>query len=89
MPWDTIKESYELEYGTDSLEMHADGVQEGQRVLIVDDLLATGGTANAAVRLVQRLGGEIVGLAFMVELGALGGRKKLENVDDVFALVTY
>ncbi len=79
LPAQTIQASYELEYGTDSLEMHRDAVAAGQRVLIVDDLLATGGTANATVQLVKQLGGDIVGVAFLIELVALGGRAKLEG----------
>ena len=79
LPGPTIRESYSLEYGTDSLEVHEDAIQQGQRVLIVDDLLATGGTANAVRNLVRRLGGEVQGLAFLVELGFLPGRQKLEG----------
>jgi adenine phosphoribosyltransferase len=73
-------EEYELEYGTDRLEIHHDGVHPGERVLIVDDELATGGTAAATVRLAQRLGGEVVGLAFLIELEFLGGRDRLGSV---------
>ena len=79
LPSATVKATYDLEYGTDSLEMHADAVQEGQRVLIVDDLLATGGTARATCDLVKRLGGKIHALAFLIELVALNGRQKLAN----------
>jgi adenine phosphoribosyltransferase len=79
LPAETIRASYALEYGTDSLEMHRDAITAGQRVLIVDDLLATGGTANAAVRLVKELGGIVVGLAFLIELVGLDGRSKLEG----------
>ena len=88
LPWDTIKESYDLEYGSDQLEIHRDGLSKGQRVLIVDDLLATGGTASATVALCKRLEAEVVGVAFVVELGFLEGRKKLEGTD-VFSLLTY
>lgn len=77
LPWDIERQEYELEYGTDLLEIHRDAVHPGERVLIVDDVLATGGTAEAAAHLVERLGGEVVGLAFAIELGFLGGRKKL------------
>lgn len=79
LPGKTVRESYSLEYGTDSLEVHDDAIEKGQRVLIVDDLLATGGTAAAVTKLVKKLGGEITGLAFLVELGFLPGRKKLEG----------
>ncbi len=79
LPGKTIRESYSLEYGTDSLEVHDDAIEKGQRVLIVDDLLATGGTAAAVTKLVKKLGGQIAGLAFLVELGFLPGRKKLEG----------
>jgi adenine phosphoribosyltransferase len=77
LPAETVKASYALEYGTDSLEMHKDAVQPGQRVLIVDDLLATGGTASATVNLVSSVGGQIEGVAFLIELVGLNGREKL------------
>jgi adenine phosphoribosyltransferase len=77
LPSTCVRATYDLEYGTDTLEMHADAVQKGQRVLIVDDLLATGGTARAAVDLVKRLGGEVHALSFLIELVALNGRGKL------------
>ena len=77
LPSTTMKASYQLEYGTDSLEIHDDAVKKGQRVLIVDDLLATGGTARATSDLVKRLGGEVAALAFLIELVALNGREKL------------
>ena len=77
LPAATIKASYALEYGSDSLEMHADAVQSGQRILVVDDLLATGGTAAAAVTLVESLGGKVEGIAVLIELVALRGREKL------------
>ena len=85
LPAATFRATYELEYGSDSLEMHADAVRPGQRVLIVDDLLATGGTARAAADLVRRLGGTVHALAFLVELTFLNGRRKLvgENVVSV------
>src|SRR5688572_6861868 len=71
LPYDTVQEHYDLEYGTNTLEMHRDAVKPGQRVIITDDLLATGGTAAASIRLVEQLGGEVVGIAFMVELDFL------------------
>ena len=77
LPAQALSESYTLEYGTNTLEMHVDAIQPGQRVLVVDDLLATGGSARAAVNLVERLGGKVVGLAFVVELDFLNGRQKL------------
>jgi len=78
LPWETMREAYQLEYGEDALEIHADAFAPGARVLIVDDLLATGGTATAAVRLVKRAGGELAGLTFLVELSFLKGRALLE-----------
>src|SRR5687767_12363043 len=85
LPAKAIKESYDLEYGKDALEIHADAVENGQRVLIVDDVLATGGTAAAATQLVRKLGGELHGLAFLIELLFLNGKAKLpgENVHSV------
>jgi adenine phosphoribosyltransferase len=88
LPSKTIRASYALEYGTDSLEMHADGVERGQRVLIVDDLLATGGTARATVDLVKEVGGRVEGLAFLIELVALEGRKRLAG-ENVLAVLQY
>ncbi len=79
LPYDTVQEHYDLEYGTSTLEMHRDAIKPGQRVVITDDLLATGGTAAASIRLVEQLGGEVVGIAFMVELDFLGGRNALKN----------
>ncbi len=79
LPAEVLKEFYELEYGKDSIEIHQDGLEEGDRVLLVDDLLATGGTAAASCRLVEKLGAEIVGLSFLVELIELNGRKLLSN----------
>ncbi len=78
LPFETVSVSYDLEYGSATLQMHVDAIQKGQRVLIVDDLLATGGTAAATVDLVRRLGGEVVATTFMVELGFLNGRKRLD-----------
>ena len=88
LPAATFRATYELEYGSDSLEIHQDAIQPGQRVLIVDDLIATGGTARAVAELVERMGGTIVGLAFLVELDFLKGREKLRKYD-VTALLTY
>lgn len=88
LPAETVKISYELEYGSNALEIHKDAIVKGQRILIVDDLLATGGTAAATAELVRNLGGEIAGLAFVVELDFLKGREKLANYD-VFSLLHY
>ena len=88
LPADTIEVEYALEYGTATLEIHRDAIQPGQRVLIVDDLLATGGTVMGTIELVQRLGGEVAGLSFMVELGALQGRERLGQFA-IHALLTY
>jgi len=79
LPYKTVSIKYELEYGTDELEIHEDAVKPGQKVLIVDDLLATGGTTESNARLVEKLGGEVVGLVFFIELGFLNGREKLKN----------
>jgi len=88
LPFTKIRVSYDLEYGTDSLEMHSDAIENGQKVLIVDDLLATGGTARAAVDLVRQLGGEVHGVAVLIELVALSGRSKLEG-ENVRAVLQY
>jgi len=88
LPADLFEVRYNLEYGSSSLTIHRDAIKIGERVLIVDDLLATGGTADATVRLVRQLGGEIIGLAFLVELAGLKGRDKLDGCD-IHALVTY
>ena len=88
LPSQCIRASYDLEYGTDSLEMHDDAIRAGQRVLIVDDLLATGGTARATTELVKRLGGEVHALAFLIELVALNGRDKLAG-ENVHAVLKY
>jgi len=77
LPWAVVREEYELEYGTDKLEIHRDAIRQGERIMIVDDVLATGGTASATSTLVETLGGEIVGLGFLLELEALAGRSKL------------
>ncbi len=79
LPAKTISESYELEYGTDSIEIHEDAIEPGKRVLVVDDLLATGGTAAAACKLFKKAGGEIVSAAFIIELDELNGRQKIED----------
>ena len=81
LPAETISESYELEYGTDSIEIHTDAIGDGQKVLLVDDLLATGGTMAASCRLVERLGGRIVAAAFVIELSFLSGRAKLDDLN--------
>jgi adenine phosphoribosyltransferase len=88
LPWETIRETYQLEYGEDGLELHIDAVGPGERVLVVDDLLATGGTAEAVGRLVTRQGAELMGYAFVVELAFLNGAKRL-GPDRVDALVTF
>lgn len=88
LPWRTVGVKYALEYGFDALELHADAISQGGRVLIHDDLLATGGTAKAKVDLVEQLGGEVVGLAFVIELEFLHGRDKLSGYD-VLSLIRY
>lgn len=88
LPAEKLAESYELEYGTNTLEIHVDAVEQGQKVLVVDDLLATGGTALATCKLVEKLGGQVVGVAFVIELTFLKGRDKLQNYD-VFSLLQY
>lgn len=89
LPAKTERETYELEYGTDSLEIHTDAVEPGKRVLIVDDLLATGGTAEAALKLVKKIGGVIVGMAFVVELEFLKGREKLPDDCKITRLISF
>src|SRR6201981_2120778 len=88
LPSKTVSCTYQLEYGTDTLEIHADAIKPGQRVLISDDLLATGGTAAATVELVRKLGGNVVGASFAVELTFLNGRAKLPGID-VFTMIQY
>ena len=88
LPAATVRANYSLEYGTDSLEMHRDAVTPGQRVLIVDDLLATGGTASAAVQLVKELGGVVVAVAVLIELAGLNGRSQLEG-ERLHAVLSY
>jgi adenine phosphoribosyltransferase len=87
LPWRTAAETYELEYGTDSLEIHEDAISAGDDVYVIDDVLATGGTAAATCRLVERLGGRVAGVGFVVELGFLSGRAKLPDYD-VVSLIT-
>lgn len=89
LPYKSIHEEYELEYGTDAIAMHEDALAKGERVVIVDDLLATGGTAHAAARLVERLGGVIHELAFVIELGFLGGRARKLSHYQVNSLLIY
>ena len=88
LPWKTFAEEYALEYGTNTLEVHQDAIAEGERVLIVDDLLATGGTVEATCKLVRRMGGEIAGISVLAELTFLNGRSKTNGID-VHSLVTY
>jgi adenine phosphoribosyltransferase len=88
LPWRTEAAEYQLEYGTATLEVHTDAVLPGERVLIVDDVLATGGTAKATADLIERIGGKVVGLAFLIELGFLKGRDRLQGYD-LFTLINY
>jgi adenine phosphoribosyltransferase len=88
LPWTVEKQEYVLEYGTDLLEIHRDAVAPGERALIIDDVMATGGTAEATVRLVEKLGGEVVGFGCVIELGFLGGRRKLDGYD-IVSLIEY
>jgi adenine phosphoribosyltransferase len=88
LPGETIEADYALEYGKDKLAMHKDGIRPGQKVLIADDLLATGGTILTSINLIKQLGGEVVGAAFLIELSYLDGRKKLEGID-VVSLISY
>lgn len=81
LPSTTLGQDYELEYGTDTIEIHDDAVTKGERILIVDDLIATGGTAEAAIHLIRRAGGEVLGAAFVIDLPEIGGRKKIEALD--------
>jgi adenine phosphoribosyltransferase len=88
LPAETVEERYDLEYGTDALQLHADAIGDGARVIVLDDVLATGGTAKAKIDLVRRLGGDVVGALFVIELTFLGGRARLADCD-VHALITY
>jgi adenine phosphoribosyltransferase len=88
LPGETVEAAYDLEYGKDRLAVHNDAIQPGQKVLIADDLLATGGTIATTINLVRQLGGEVVGAAFLIELGYLDGRQKLDGIE-VASLVTY
>ena len=88
LPYETASETYELEYGTDTLEIHRDAIKDDDNVLMVDDLLATGGTMPASCRLVESLGGKIAGCAFLIELGFLNGKDLLDKYD-VFSLIQY
>lgn len=88
LPWETERVNYSLEYGTNTLEVHKDAIKPGQKVLIVDDLLATGGTIGATIELVEKLGGTVVGIAFLIELTFLHGRDKLTGYD-VFTQIQY
>lgn len=90
LPWTTIGQEYDLEYGTDTVEIHTDAIGEGARVLLIDDLIATGGTAEAAVKLVARAGGNVTAASFVIELPALGGRERLEAFDiEVLSLCSF
>jgi adenine phosphoribosyltransferase len=88
LPWKVQTEEYDLEYGSAALELHSDAIAAGERVLIVDDVLATGGTARAAARLVERLGGKVIGIATLIELSFLDGRKRIEGYE-FFSLLRY
>ena len=88
LPRKTISYKYDLEYGSNELHIHADAIKPGQKVLIIDDLLATGGTVEATAKMVEELGGEVVGCAFLIELADLGGREKLSSYD-VYTLMKY
>ncbi len=89
LPHKVVKESYQLEYGTDTLEVHEDCVAKGDRVVLIDDLLATGGTAGAAYSLLNKVGADVVSFGFVVELGFLNGRSKMPSGLDVFSIITY
>jgi len=90
LPAETINQDYQLEYGTDSIEVHVDAIEKGEKILIVDDLIATGGTAEAAVRLVQKMKGDIVECCFIIDLPDIGGKDRLENMGQkVFTLCEF
>lgn len=88
LPAKTLAESYELEYGSNTIEIHVDAIESGQKVLVIDDLLATGGTAQATCNLIEKLGGQVVGVGFVIELTFLNGREKLKDYE-VFSLLKY
>jgi adenine phosphoribosyltransferase len=88
LPGETVESSYDLEYGSDSLAVHQDAIMPGQRVLLVDDLLATGGTMSTSIELIEKLGGQVVGASFLIELANLRGRERLQPTD-VYSLITY
>jgi len=88
LPAEVEKQEYELEYGTDTIEIHKDAINEGDNVLVVDDLIATGGTCEAAAKLIEKLGGNVIGFAFLIELSFLNPREKLKNYD-IFSLIDY
>jgi adenine phosphoribosyltransferase len=88
LPFETVREDYALEYGTDALEIHTDSARPGERILVVDDVIATGGTAAAAIRLLRRIGADVIGFAVFIELGFLDGARQLNGVP-LHALVTY
>ena len=88
LPRETVSETYALEYGTNEVHMHADSIKPGQNVIIVDDLLATGGTVEATVKLVEKLGGKVVGIAFLIELEGLKGRDKLQGYN-IYSILKY
>jgi adenine phosphoribosyltransferase len=89
LPYKVERVDYALEYGTDTIEIHVDAIDKGQRVVLIDDLLATGGTAQGASELIAKVGGELVGIGFVIELGFLDGRTKLHKDADVFSLINY
>ena len=88
LPYETVREEYQLEYGTDALEVHTDAVKEGEKVLLVDDVIATGGTAQAAIQLLRHVGADVVGFSVFIELVFLGGAAKIDNVP-IHALLRY
>lgn len=88
LPWKTLRETYELEYGTDTLEIHEDSISKGDKILILDDVLATGGTAAATIRLVERAGGDVVGACFLIHLRFLNGHEKLKSTP-VFSILQF
>ncbi|MBN2042850.1 MAG: adenine phosphoribosyltransferase [Candidatus Aenigmarchaeota archaeon] len=88
LPWKTVRHEYTTEYSTDALEMHEDAIGKGDKILLLDDLLATGGTMEASVRMIEKQGGKVAGIGFIIELSFLNGRKRLEGYD-VFSLVDY